>query len=94
MLCGWLKVTVKFDLGAKAKQACQAYELMTNGIIILEVVLEPPLIVERAQAQVAAHFMAPRVLYVILETVSILEYALAQIAVVLVIWCWLLDMIE
>jgi hypothetical protein len=79
-------VTLKFDLSAKAKQACQAYKVMTDGIIILEVVLEPPLIIESAQAQVAAHVMAPRVLYVILEAVAIFEYPLAQIAVVLVIW--------
>jgi hypothetical protein len=58
---------------------------MSDGVVVLEMILESPLIVEGAQAQVAAYIVSPGILQMVLEAIAIFEHALAQIAVVLVI---------
>jgi hypothetical protein len=65
---------------------------MIDRVVILEVILEAPLVFEGAKAQVAKSVMAYRVVDVVLEPIAVLEHADAEIAVVLVVWC-LLDVI-
>lgn len=76
---------LELDLGAETQQAREASKLMTNGVVILEVILQSPLVIECAQTQIAADLVAPRVLHVVFQAIAILEHALAQITVVLVI---------
>jgi hypothetical protein len=45
-----LEVAVKLNACAKAEQACDAHELVADCIVVLEVILEAPLIVECTQA--------------------------------------------
>lgn len=66
---------------------------MADIVVVLEMVLETPLIVEGAQTQVAKHLMTPGIVEVIIESVAIFEDALAEVAVVLVFWA-LLDVVE
>lgn len=58
---------------------------MTDGIVVLKVVLEPPLIFERAEAEVAEDVMVPSIVDVIFEAIAILEYALAEVAVIFMV---------
>jgi hypothetical protein len=45
-----LEVPYKLDLATKAKQTSQTDELMAHSIVVLEVVLKTPLVVECTQA--------------------------------------------
>ena len=65
---------------------------MIDRIVVLEVVLEAPLVFKGAEAQVAEGLMASRVVDVILEAIAVLEHADTEVAVMLVIWC-LLDVV-
>lgn len=66
---------------------------MADCIIVFEVVLQAPLIVERTQTEVTEGFMTQRVVNMILEAVTVLEHAPAQVAVIIVLRCHL-DMAE
>jgi hypothetical protein len=59
---------------------------VTDCVVVLKVVLQAPLVVERAQAKVARYSVAEGVVDVVLETVSVFEHALAKITVMLVTW--------
>jgi hypothetical protein len=77
MLLCRLEVSLELRIRTEAEQAGETCELMAYSIVVLKVVLETPLIIECAQAQVAIHVMAERVLQMILETVAVFEDALA-----------------
>jgi hypothetical protein len=80
---------VQLDLTMKAQQTRQTYEPMINMVVVLEVILQAPLVLESAETQVAEDVVALGVVDMIFETVPVLEDANAQIAVVPVVWCLL-----
>jgi hypothetical protein len=77
MLLRRLEVSLELRIHTEAEQAGETCELVADSVIVLEVVLETPLIIESAQAQVAVHVVAERVLQMVLEAVAVFEYALA-----------------
>jgi hypothetical protein len=77
MLLRRLEVSLELGIRTEAEQAGETCELVADSVIVLEVVLETPLIIESAQAQVAVHVVAERVLQMVLEAVAVFEYALA-----------------
>jgi hypothetical protein len=66
---------------------------MPDAVVIFEMVLQAPLVLEGAEAKVAIHLVIPRVVDMVLQSVSILEHTLAEVAVVLVVER-LLDVVE
>jgi hypothetical protein len=85
MLLRGLEMPRQVGLATKAKQAGETDEFVPDGVVILEVVLEAPLVVECAEAQVAVDFMSQGVLQMVPKTIPVLENALAQIAIVFVV---------
>lgn len=84
---------LELDARSEAEQACQACKLMADVVVVLKMILETPLIVERAQAQVAGHLMTPGVLEMVLDAIAVFEDAFAEVAVVFV-FRTLLDVVE
>jgi hypothetical protein len=58
---------------------------MPDAVVVFEMVLQAPLVLEGAEAEVAIHLMVPRVVDMVLQSVSIFEHTLAQVTIVLVI---------
>jgi hypothetical protein len=77
MLLCRLEVSLELCIRTEAEQTGETCKLMAYSVIVLEVVLETPIIIECAQAQVAIHVVAERVLQMILEAVAVFEDALA-----------------
>jgi hypothetical protein len=76
---------LELNTGVEANEACQAHELMPNAVVVFEMVLQAPLVLEGAEAEVAIHLVVPRVVDMVLQSVPIFENALAEVAVVLVV---------
>lgn len=66
---------------------------MSNTIVVLEVVFETPIVFEGGKTEVAVDLMIPRMVNMVLETISVHKHAFAKIAVVFVTIA-LLDMTE
>jgi hypothetical protein len=79
--------------GVKTEQTCQAHEFMTDAVVVLEMILQTPLILEGAETEVAIYLVIPCVVDMVLQSISIFENALAEVAIVLVVQR-LLDVIE
>jgi hypothetical protein len=89
MLWCSLQVALKLCLGSETKKTCETHILVAYTIVVLEVVLQAPLVVECAKAQIAVHVVTPGVVDVVLEPIAVFENALAQVTIVLVIRCLL-----
>ena len=79
---------VKLHLAVEAEQTGQAREPMIDMVVVLEVVLEAPLVLESAEAQIAEDVVTAGVVDVVLKSVAILEDANAEVAVVGVVPVW------
>lgn len=66
---------------------------MSNTVVVLEVVFETPIVFEGGKTEVAVDLMIPRMVNMVLETISVHKHAFAKIAVVFVTIA-LLDMTE
>lgn len=60
-------------------------KLVADGVVVLEMIAQTPLVFECAQAEIAKDIMVGGMIYVILEPVPILEDALAKVAIVLMV---------
>lgn len=67
---------LQFSLASKSEKARQAGKLVPDSIVVFEVVLEAPLIIEGAQAQVAEHVVAGSVVDMVLKSVAVLKHTL------------------
>lgn len=85
MLLGLLKVLIQRSTSPEAKQTCNTHEGMVRRAVVLEMVLQSPLIVECAEAHIAEDVMVQRVLLVVFESVVIFENTSTQVAVMLVV---------
>lgn len=56
-----------------------------DEVVVLEVVLEAPRIFKGAQAEIAGHVVARRIVDMVLQAVPVDEDTLAEVAVVLVL---------
>ena len=50
---------------------------MANGVVVLKMALESPVVLERAQAQIAEELVAERVIDMVLQAVAVFEHAFA-----------------
>jgi hypothetical protein len=66
---------------------------MSNTVVVLEVVFETPIVFEGGKTEVAVNLVIPRMVNMVLETITIHKHAFAKIAVVFVTIA-LLDMTE
>jgi hypothetical protein len=76
------QVPIQLHLAIEAEQTSQAREPMIDMVVVLEMVLEAPLVLESAEAQIAEDVVTAGVVDVVLESVAILEDANAEVAVV------------
>lgn len=58
---------------------------MVNMVVVLEMILQTPLVFESAEAQVAEGVVALGVVDVVLEAIAVFENADAEVAIVLVV---------
>ena len=79
---------IKLRLAVEAEQTGQARESMIDMVVVLEMVLETPLVLESAEAQIAEDAVTAGVVDVVLKSVTILEDANAEVAVVGVVPVW------
>jgi len=79
---------VKLHLAVEAEQTGQAREPMIDMVVVLEMILEAPLVLESAEAQIAENAVTAGVVDVILKSVAIFEDANAEVAVVDVVSVW------
>jgi len=93
MLLRHLQVPVHLHPRFESQQTCQTHKLVSDAVIVLEMVLQSPLILEGRKTQVTVHLVVPRVVNMVLQPIPVLEYSLAEVAVVLVL-CRLLHMRE
>jgi hypothetical protein len=83
-----LQVHIQLHLAVEAEQTSQAREPMIDMVVVFEVVLEAPLVLESAEAQIAEDVVTAGVVDVVLEPVAILEDADTEVAVVDVVSVW------
>lgn len=81
-----LQVPFKLRLAQETHQTSQAHEPVIHMVVVLEVVLQAPLVFEGTETQVAEDIVALGVVDMVLETIAIFENANAKVAVVLVDW--------
>ena len=62
---------------------------MINIVVVLEMILQAPLVLESAKTHVAEDAVTLGVVDMVFETISVLKDANAEIAVVLMAWCLL-----
>lgn len=55
-------------------------------VVVLEVVLQTPFVLESAKAEVAERVVVPRVIDMVLETITVFEDSDAEVAIILMIW--------
>ena len=77
-----LQVPIQLRLAVEAEQTSQARKPMVDMVVVLEMVLEAPLVLESAEAQIAEDAVTAGVVDVVLQSVTVLEDADAEVAVV------------
>lgn len=77
MLLGRLQMAVQLCTRLKSCKACQTDKFVSDTVVVLEMILETPLVLERRKTQVAVRLVTERVVDMILQAVSVFEYALA-----------------
>jgi hypothetical protein len=85
VLLASLKMHVHLSSTAECHQARQTRELVANNVVVFVVIAQTVAILEGTKADVAGDIVADSIVHMVLKTVTILEYACAQIAVVLVL---------
>ena len=88
VLLRYLEVPIQLRLAIEAEQTSQAREPMIDMVVVLEMILEAPLVLESAEAQIAENAVTAGVVDVILKSVAIFEDANAEVAVVDVVSVW------
>jgi hypothetical protein len=66
---------------------------VSDTIVVLEMILQAPLVLEGAETEIAVDLVIPRVVNMVLQAVAILEDAFAEIAVILMLGR-LLDVVQ
>lgn len=84
MLRSGLKMSLQLSASVEAEQASKTHPLMADAVVILEVVLESPVILESGETKVAMNFMVRCIVDVVFETIAVHEDALAEVAIVFV----------
>lgn len=77
VLLGRLQVLLQLARRPKSQETCQADKLVADAVVVLKVVLEAPRVLEGRETKIAVCLVAGRVVDVVLEAVSVLEYTLA-----------------
>lgn len=84
MLRRRLKMLLQITARLESQETRQTCELMSDAVVIFEMIPQAPLVLERRKAKIAIDVMIQRVVDVVLQPIPILEHALAEITVVLV----------
>lgn len=79
-----LKMLLQIAARLEPQQTRQTCELMSDAVVVFEMIPQTPLVLECRKAKVAIDVMLQRIIDVVLQPIPVLENALAEIAVMLV----------
>lgn len=85
-------MSIEIYFAVKAEQTRQTHKGVVDMVVVFKMILQTPLVFERTKALVTKGLMAFGVVNVVLQTIAVLEYANAEVTVVIVGRC-LFDMV-